>query len=297
MSVAKHIPNTITLGNVFCGCMSVVYASSGDLVWASYFIFIGALFDFGDGLAARALKVQSEMGKQLDSLADMLTFGFAPGFLVYSAIAIAMEGLPGFEHSWQSVGPENGSLWVNFNSDGSLKELQAQTGINWIALSAFLLPMFSALRLAKFNVDESQSTEFKGLATPANALFWAGTVLALSSLHYGASGFQLSNDDLWGLNRSQRYLGWHTTIYGTWMIYIAPPLIAAFSLLLVAPVRMFSFKFKNMSWTGNEIRFVFIGIALLVFIGALLIKNIFVSIPIIILLYIITSMINNLIRK
>lgn len=267
MSVAKHIPNFITLCNLFCGCMSVVYASEGNFVWSAYFIFIATIFDFGDGLAARALKVQSEVGKQLDSLADMVTFGFAPGFLVFSLLFW-------FERDLANADFNTGFI------------LLSRSPLSYLP---FCIPVFSALRLAKFNVDENQSTEFIGLATPANALFFGGLVLALFSYYESLSASiadqLVSWEDVHPIERTER-------IY-----YYFLGLSVAMSLVLVAPIRMFSFKFKNMSWSGNEVRYIFIGIALLAIVGGLLIKNVFASVPIIILLYLITSMVNNLFRK
>ena len=140
----RHIPNTITCCNLLSGCVAAMFAFEGMYPIAFAFIIAGAVFDFFDGLTARALKVSSPIGKELDSLADVITFGFAPGAMVYS--------------------------WLDECVDSQLSSLGCQlTSI--LPFTAFLLVAFSALRLAKFNVDERQTSSFIGLPTPANALF------------------------------------------------------------------------------------------------------------------------------
>lgn len=282
MSVKKHIPNLITLCNLLCGCLSVVFASQGHLEWAAYLIFIATVFDFGDGLAARALKVQSEVGKQLDSLADMVTFGFAPGFLMFQ---------------WMVPFP---SLMLKDSAlDIDVHDTYFVIGhYGWIGFFAFLIPLFSALRLAKFNVDESQTSEFKGLATPANALFFAGLLLAVFQF-YGNGSWNINTEKQFAELHFEEHSSFNTIGYlaGKRFSILLTSLCVLFSFLLVAPIRMFSFKFKNMSWKGNEVRYIFMGIVLFSILGALLINNLFLSVPIIILLYIVTSMVNNLIRK
>lgn len=141
----KHIPNTITAANLFMGCLSIVATFDGNLTQASYFILIAALLDFLDGFAARLLKVQSEIGKQLDSLADMVSFGVAPGFIFYS---ISQDNLV-FEY-------------------GFLQNVPTMLLCSYLP---FLIMIFSGIRLAKFNIDTRQTDSFIGLPTPANALF------------------------------------------------------------------------------------------------------------------------------
>ena len=148
----KHIPNTITCCNLLSGCIATMYAFEGMYPFAFAFIIAGAVFDFFDGLTARALKVSSPIGKELDSLADVVTFGFAPAAMVFS--------------------------WLRECADTHLDMLPAFA----MPFLAFLLVAFSALRLAKFNVDERQTSSFIGLPTPANALFWGALVLLFSYL-------------------------------------------------------------------------------------------------------------------
>jgi CDP-diacylglycerol--serine O-phosphatidyltransferase len=132
----KHIPNILTLSNLFAGCIGLVFAFDGNLIYASYAIWIAAIFDFFDGFSARMLNVSSPIGKELDSLADMVTFGVLPSMILYQMIE---------SHPIPNLG-----------------------------YGAFILALFSALRLAKFNVDTRQSTTFIGMPTPAAAFFVSG---------------------------------------------------------------------------------------------------------------------------
>ena len=204
----KHIPNTITCSNLLSGCVATMFAFEGAYQYAFAFIIAGAVFDFFDGLTARALKVSSPIGKELDSLADVVTFGFAPAAMVFS--------------------------WLRECADTHLDMLPAFA----MPFLAFLLVAFSALRLAKFNVDERQTSSFIGLPTPANALFWGALVLG--------------SHDLVVVNP-----------YG-WMLVLA--LVLLFSYLLVAEIPMFSLKFKSLAWEANRTAYIFllVSIALLI---------------------------------
>jgi CDP-diacylglycerol--serine O-phosphatidyltransferase len=141
--IIKSIPNILTSGNLFCGCAAIVLALDGDIKTATYFIFAAAILDFFDGFAARLLKAQSPIGLQLDSLADMVSFGVAPSAIIYHIMSISQIHVP--------------------------FEFPAFT-----PFLAFFIAVFSALRLAKFNIDERQTTEFIGLPTPACTLFFCG---------------------------------------------------------------------------------------------------------------------------
>ncbi|MBT3418393.1 MAG: CDP-diacylglycerol--serine O-phosphatidyltransferase [Flavobacteriales bacterium] len=232
--IKKNIPNLITLGNLTCGLLSIVLGLEGNLALAGAFIFYGAILDFFDGLVARLLKVSSEIGKQLDSMADMVTFGVVPGILMYQLISMTNEN---------------------------------QLGISYeltIALIAFLIPIFSAIRLAKFNVDSSQTSSFIGLPTPAAAIFIAS--LPIIEANYGV---KLSTELLIG-----------TTVI--------------LSLLLVAEIPLFSLKIskgENLKSQLNIIRILF-----LISCVILLLVFHFVAIPFIVILYIFLSIINNLIK-
>lgn len=207
----RHIPNMITCCNLLSGCVAAVFAFEGVYTVAFACIIMGAVFDFFDGLTARALKVSSPIGKELDSLADVITFGLAPATMAYS--------------------------WLCECASAHLDMLVASA----MPFAAFLLVAFSALRLAKFNVDERQTSSFIGLPTPANALFWGGLVI-----------------------------GSHDVVvaqpYG-WVLVLV--LILLFSWLLVAEIPMFSLKFKNLSWKSNRIAYTFllVSLVLLVVLG------------------------------
>ncbi len=261
---------------------------------AGFLVVMGAIFDFFDGFAARLLKVQGELGKQLDSLADMVTFGVAPGVIMYSFIK---------------------DLTMAYNMEELLKMDQP---LGWfdqlLPYTAFIIPLLSAVRLAKFNIDTRQTDKFIGLPTPAIAM----VVISLPLWYFSCAGL-LSKDlilhelmiydegiGVWGLNRisSDAYFvinTGETTLSEGWLLAFQPIRLAAFSLLcsilLVANLEMIALKFKSFGWKGNEARFIFIALSVVVILLSLLISSVFVSVPIIILLYIIISIINNLINK
>lgn len=201
--VTKHIPNTLTCCNLLSGCMAVIAAFNCEPWHALLWIVSGALFDFCDGLSARLLKAYSPIGKELDSLADLVTFGLAPSVLCFTAL----KGLS-YPCDW-------------------LAQFYPYIG--------FALVTFAALRLAKFNIDERQTTSFLGLAVPANALFWGGL-------------FQM---DLNAIPAAPWILG---------------VLVIIFAGLMVSEIPMFSLKFKNLSWSDNKIRFIFLLVSVLILI-------------------------------
>lgn len=190
----KHIPNTITCCNLISGCIATYFAFQGDFELALLFIVIGAVFDFFDGMSARLLGVSSPIGKELDSLADDITFGFAPSAIVFSYLCTFHIHL----------------LFVPF--------------------LAFVMAAFSALRLAKFNLDERQALGFIGLPTPANALFWGSLVLGLQQQGTYFEGME------WAI------------IAGTFVS----------SYLLVSEIPMFALKFKHWGFKGNEVKYLFL---------------------------------------
>ena len=194
MSIKKHIPNTITCCNLISGCIATWFAFESDFTMALLFIVIGAVFDFFDGMVARLLHVSSPIGKELDSLADDITFGFAPSAIVFSYLCTFHIHLP------------------------------------FIPFLAFIMAAFSALRLAKFNLDERQALGFIGLPTPANALFWGSLVLGLQEYNIYFEGME------WAV------------LVGTFIS----------SYLLIAEIPMFALKFKTWGWKGNEIKYIFI---------------------------------------
>lgn len=216
------IPNILTLCNLLCGAMASVAALvQSDLVAAFWFIVLGAVFDFLDGFSARLLKMPSPIGIELDSLADVLTFGFAPSAVLFRMYL------------------EADSIW----SAGT-----------YVGLATFILVAFAALRLAKFNIDDTQTTEFCGLPTPAGGLFCASLGM------------------LWQQGR--------LPITGEAIVAVA----FVIALLLISPIRMFSLKFHGFGWRGNELRYLF----LLVCVTAIITLRAY-SIPVIIVLYIVVS--------
>lgn len=237
MSIRKHIPNIFTSLNILSGSIAIVFAFEGLFHITAIFIGIAALCDFADGMFARLLKAYSDIGKELDSLADMLSFGFTPAVVLFKLLQ---------------------------QTEGSLSLVVAD--INILPFAAFLITIFSALRLAIFNTDSRQSEQFIGLPTPANALFFVAIPFAL---HYGAeSSF------------------WHPLFaYITQDPYTLLGLTIVFSYLLVAEVPLFSLKLKNFRWAENSIRYVFLGfsVILLIFFG-------WYALPLIIILYIILSL-------
>ena len=232
----KHFPNTLTCCNLFSGCIATYYAFQSEFYIALTFIIIGAVFDFFDGFAARLLHVSSPIGKELDSLADDVTFGFAPAAIVYAMLKIALgaKACP---------------------TDCPLAEMGL---IEYIPYFAFVIACFSALRLAKFNLDERQTTSFIGLPTPANALFWGSLAV--------------------GLNESGAL-----TSYG-WLPAALLVGVVLSSWLLVAEIPMFALKFKSFGLNGNELRYGFIVMS-----AALLIVAGWVGFSAVIILYILTS--------
>lgn len=150
----KHIPQFITMLNILCGCIATVFAVLNMLELAALFVFLGIVFDFFDGLAARLLDAQSELGIQLDSLADLITSGLVPGIVMFQLLAMSQTGGWNLDIS----GTSETLTWTGFK-------------ISFLPFFGFLITLASAYRLAKFNIDENQATSFIGLPTPANALF------------------------------------------------------------------------------------------------------------------------------
>lgn len=214
----KHIPNIVTLLNLFSGCIAILFAVNNQYVIAALFVVLGIFFDFFDGLLARKLNVQSAIGLQLDSLADVVTSGVVPGLIMYSLINDALGGGTIFvvENSWnQSI------TWFDSN-------------IRPLALIGFLITVASAYRLAKFNVDEDQQSYFKGLPTPANALLVLSIPLILE-FQYNITVSNLFSN-VWFL------LGF--TILSSY--------------LLNANIKLFALKFKTWDFNSNKQRYLFL---------------------------------------
>ena len=225
MKLLRHLPNLLTIGNLLCGCVGIIFTIQYSTSMAAWFVWAACVFDFLDGFAARALKVNSPIGKELDSLADMVSFGVLPSIVMFQMMDIISSS-------------------------------------SFIPYTAFGLAIFSALRLAKFNIDENQKDTFIGLPTPANALF-------ITSLVY---------------------------LEGPWSIFISNDLFLVvitftFSFLLVAPWELFALKFKNFTWADNKMRFTFIGISVL-----LVAVWQAAALPFVILLYVLLSLLTRWVR-
>ena len=198
--IKRNIPNSLTCCNLICGCIATGCAFYGQYHYAVLMIIIGAVFDFFDGMVARALKVSSDIGKELDSLADVVTFGVAPSAIIFY-------------------------LFHEVHCPELLMPIK-----NFLPYTAFLMAAFSALRLAKFNLDERQLQQFIGLPTPANALFWGSLVL-------GEHAFLVS-------------LKFNAVFLFLFMLL--------FCMLLVCEVPMLALKFKNFTWEDNKQRYIFL---------------------------------------
>ena len=226
----KHIPNTITCCNLVSGCIAIVCAINGSPELALLWIIIGAVFDFFDGMSARLLGVSSPIGKELDSLADVVTFGAAPSTIIFHQLSVM--------------------VYPEFLT--SLHE--------YIPYCAFIMAAFSALRLAKFNLDERQTSSFIGLPTPANALFWGSLIVG----------------------------GQQILTSSPYMVLAILALVLISSYLLIAELPLFALKFKHWGWKGNEVKYIFIATSA-VFLIALQVS----AFALIIMWYVILSILTN----
>lgn len=236
MKLIKAIPNTITSFNLFFGCLSILFVMKGEPVLAGWMILCAAVCDFFDGFSATLLNAKSKIGVELDSLADVVSFGVAPGFILYHLMELS--------HGRRS--------FIIFEQ------------LDLILLIAFLLPIFSALRLAKFNVDTRQTTSFIGFPTPAMAIFVASLPMIRQYL-YESQSFTYQ-------------------VFTNNYFYIAVAI--TFSLLMVSNIPFFSFKSMSFKWKGNEFRWIFLVIALV-----LLVWLQVLAIPFILLAYFLISLI------
>lgn len=234
-----NIPNIITSLNLISGCLAIYFGFQGEIDLACFYIVLGAVFDFFDGMTARALGVSGPIGKELDSLADVVTFGVAPSVLCYQLVE------------------ESALLWSD----------HAQA----IALFSFVMAAFSALRLAKFNCDERQSTSFIGLPTPANALFWIG-------ISYVAE-----------IDAVAQFMS-HNAMLATFVL-LAIMLLLSYT--LISEIPMFSFKFKagHFAWKENALRYSFLILSVALIALFAILGNVAASFAAIILIYIIISIV------
>lgn len=243
----KHIPNTLTLLNLLSGSIAVIFVLNDDFITASLLVFLGIFFDFFDGFVARKLHVQSELGLQLDSLADMVTCGLVPGLVMYKLFVLS-------DGTWG-------------HSDVDLFKFN-MSHINVLPILGLFITLASAYRLAKFNLDEDQQTYFKGLPTPANALFIISLPLIM----------EFQNNDL--IN---------TIILNEWFLIITT-VVSCY--MLNSGIKLFALKFKDWRFKTNATRYIFILLC-----GLFIIVLQFAAIPIIILTYIAMSLLDNMTAK
>ncbi len=218
-SLMKSIPNMITCLNLFSGALACVLAIEQNYTGAFIFIIFAAIFDFLDGFAARLLKAFSPIGKELDSLADVVSFGLAPGLLIFSF----------------------------------LEKIESSASINVsIHFLGLLIPIFAALRLGKFNIDTRQTNSFLGLPVPANALFWSALIPTLNNKFLGGDlNFTIKNDQISDMGGAVFTNGWGLSIFIICFVIV-------FCLLMVSELPMFSLKFKSYGWKGNQMQYILI---------------------------------------
>ncbi|HRO74990.1 MAG TPA: CDP-alcohol phosphatidyltransferase family protein [Crocinitomicaceae bacterium] len=266
-----NIPNILTALNLVCGLLSIAMSLTGLIEYAIYPIFGSLLFDYLDGFVARLLKQQGELGKQLDSLADIVSFGVAPGmwmlvllpnFLIYDLRGYSIAEYDYFLGEETRMGFRQ---WV--------QEIWQYKTFNYLPFLALLIPVFSMFRLAKFNLDTRQTTSFIGLPTPANTLFF----MIFPILFF-------SNQDTYTAQLFAKFF---------LNRYVAIGCIVVFSYLLISELPLFSLKFKTFSFAENKVRYLFLSATLIALIALK-----FLAIPIIIVLYLVFSIIeHNFVKK
>ncbi len=250
MNIKKHIPNLLTLGNLLCGTIATIFAVQGEFVFAALLVIAGILFDFLDGFAARLLHVSGELGKQLDSLADMVTSGVVPGIIMFRLL-------------------QDENVFMNDNDLNSLEQFSFNFNVNDVLpFLGLLLTLGACYRLAKFNIDTRQSDSFIGLPTPAMSLF----VISLPLIQEYSSIDFVQN------------------IIANNYFLIAVTIVLTY--LMNAELPLFSLKFKEYSVKNNVIKYLFLVVSL-----CMIIFLQYLSIPLIILVYVILSIFSNAANK
>jgi CDP-diacylglycerol--serine O-phosphatidyltransferase len=250
--VKKQIPNFITLLNLLSGCIAIIFALNSNFTTAAFFVGLGIIFDFFDGFAARKLNVKSDLGIQLDSLADMVTSGVVPGIVMFKLLELAVGA------------PDIIEQTNDWNAIFSFKGFKSSI----IPIVGFAITLASAYRLAKFNIDEDQQTYFKGLPTPANALLIMSLPLIL----------EFQNSDLMNATILNLYFLLGLTLVSCYM--------------LNAPIKLFSLKFTSGGFAKNASRYIFLALCIVT-----LIIFQFAAIPVIIAIYIVMSVLDEISAK
>lgn len=271
-----NVPNLLTAANLLGGFFSIIATLSGRLDLACLALLLSAIFDFFDGMAARVLQQHSPLGKQLDSLADMVSFGIAPGMLMFVMIILGVDqtglkiqenGLRLFQGDIDTYPEIQILAWVRAFFYNEPNYFDAT--IKWLPFTAMIIPFFAMFRLAKFNIDERQTDKFIGVPTPLATIFFIFFPLYFST--------ELPN---WGYKSDY--------VRQIFDCYSLVGIVVLFSILMVANVPLIALKFKNLTWKDNKFRYTLIGLSLL----SIVIFRLW-SIPIIVTLYLILSIIEN----
>ena len=227
----NHVPNALTLMNLFCGCVALVMVFRGLVPWIAVMVAFSLLFDFLDGFSARAFKAGSALGKELDSLADLVSFGVVPGAILYHLFRISYP----------------------------LSEIPSIYLREALSLLPFLVTVFSAFRLAKFNLDSRQTESFLGLPTPAATIFVTGLALVYHYNRFYLAGYLVNS-------------------------YVIAGLSLLISYMLISGIKLFAFKFKSFGWKDNKNQYTLtiMGVILFYFLREL-------AIPLVIVLYVLLS--------
>lgn len=262
MARLPRIPDLLTTANLCCGFSSILLASQGQLTLACWLVFAGAVFDVFDGIAARALGGGSSLGAQLDSLADMVTFGVAPAFVLFNTASWLSGTAPG---------------WTVYLPLSAVPELLDKT--SWtLYLSVLVLVVASCWRLAKFNIDTRQTHGFLGLPTPANGLFWVALVLAANAVAIRTGpGHQALEELVVSL------------IAAPYALLVSSMIMAT---LMLSELPLPGLKFKHFRWQGNQVIYLLggIGAVLVVLYGML-------AVPLIMVLYILSPLWGRVFRR
>ncbi len=255
-----NLANVCTAANLISGCLAIIFVLSGRIDLAPWAIFAGLIFDFLDGFAARLFKTSGELGKQLDSLADMITFGVAPGVIIFYVLSIDLSTLLG-----ENTLMEIHQSYIHWFSELNVLKLKG----NYLPFFALLLPFFALFRLAKFNLDTRQSDSFIGLPTPSMTLFFMSFPLVLTHTSFD----------------SEQSMALIVFLFNPWLII---GLIVLMGVLMISEIPLFSLKLKHFGWKGNQLRILFLLISLVL----ILIFKAW-SFSLIVFLYLIFSLIEN----
>lgn len=274
-----NLANLITGFNMLCGFIAIILALAGRIDLAPLFIFLGAVLDFFDGFVARKIGVSGALGKQLDSLADVITFGVAPGVIIFVMIILGVDYSAVIDlkmtnsvidtqrfFAYNQIMAWFSAFFYGFDN-------YFNSSIKFLPFAAMIIPFLSMFRLAKFNVDERQTDRFHGLPTPLNTMFFMFFPLYFS--------FNIEN---WA--HQNKFIYWIFDCYSITGIAVI------MSFLMITDIPLIALKFKNFSWKDNKFRYLLVGKSLII----ILVFQLW-AIPIIVILYLILSIIDNYTTK